>query len=222
METTLLTADQARELLAPVHDPFARSHQYAWDQWLRLKDLCVENDAADLILPLTATTRANFVNNHCVSMIQETVSSRDDFYVTQTGGLFTAVVAAREDIAAFVRFKFLNWKCEPQNVATKVQRALGRQEWPDNLFSELPTAATVVPTVLTCGYRLNLDESDIQGIHICCHYKRQLVWQYDISEDGAAGQVIDFPPLPDSPPLQARVTSKIDLEGEAAEEGEES
>jgi hypothetical protein len=213
--TTLLTADQARDLLKPVHRPFAKAHEHAWEQWQELREVCRAAKRESLLLPLSPTTRANFVNNHCVSRIQETVDTGNGISVTQTGGLFTAVLAFREGLAAFVRFKALDVGYTPRNVRTNVQESLSRQEWPENLFSELNVPGAVIPTVLTCGYKLTPDQVDLAGVHICCHYKRELLWHYEIGEAGAAANVIEFPPLPDLPRPQARIVSRIEPERES-------
>jgi hypothetical protein len=89
----LLTADQARELLSEQHDNFAAAHHQAWGQWQALQEVCRNAEAQELLLPLTATTRANIVNNHCVARIQELIRPKDGICVTNS--LFLAVLVSR-------------------------------------------------------------------------------------------------------------------------------
>lgn len=208
-DAELLTLDKAQALLGDLHDSFAGAHYQAWARWQRLKKLCQDNDAADLMLHLTTTTRANFLNNHCVSLVGDLVKPRDGVAVTQMNGLFTAVVAQKDNIAAFVRFKALNRDLRPSNVRTNVQKSLTRQEWPENLFDGL--GIEVIPTVLTCGYRLSHDESEISRVYICCHYCSELIWYYVIDDAGEAegGIEITSLPLPNLPTPKPRIVSTI-------------
>lgn len=205
--TEILSMDEAQALLKPLHDSFAGAHLRAWAKWQKLRQICADNDAAELLLPLSGTTRANYVNNHCVSLVKELVEPGDGVLVTPMHGLFTAVMAWREEISALVRFKSLNKDFRPSNVRTNVQRSLTKQEWPGNLLSgfELPT----IPTVLTCGYRLTLDESEVLGVYVCCHYRNDLVWYYDLDDAGEMGGGVENLPLPNTPTPKPRIVSSI-------------
>jgi len=210
MTAPLLTDAQAKELLHDVERPFVAGHLHAWQQWQRLRSVCAEADAADLLVPLSATTRANFLNNHCVARVVEELGPLLDplkVRVIDVHG-FLCVLVMDGDRAALVRFKFLGPDLLPRNVATGQQRSVDRQEWDPDLLTELNLPGTVPPTWLFCGYRLTEDETAIATVHLLCKQNGSLEWNYLIhGDEGASGVVVDFP-LPGSPPRTSRIVSK--------------
>ena len=209
---TLLTPVDAKELLSDLHRPFASAHLDAWGRWDKLREICLKAEAPELLLPLTATTRANYVNNHCVDLIRTGVTTSESVSIVEINGL-TAVLAHGGGQAAFVRFKLLSRDFAPSNVRTNVQKALSRQEWPENLFHALGIA--FIPTVLTCGYRMAIDQTSISGVYVCCHYRSELLWSYPITD--AAGGIGDLEvlPIPDMPSPRPRIVSSIIPEKES-------
>lgn len=210
MTAPLLTEAEARELLREVEQPFVAGHLHAWQQWERLRTVCAQADAADLLVPLSATTRANFLNNHCVAHVVEELGPHLDpirVRVVDVQGL-SCILVMDGDRAALVRFKFLGPDLLPRNVATEQQRSVDRQEWDPDLLTALDVPGTVPPTWLVCGYRLTEDETAVAAVHLLCKQNGSLEWTYVIhGSEGKSGVVVDFP-LPGSPPRISRIVSK--------------
>lgn len=210
MTAPLLTEDEARELLRDVERPFVAGHLHAWQQWERLRAVCTGAEAADLLLPLSATTRANFLNNHCVAHVVGELGPLLHplkVKVVDVHG-FLCILVMEDDRAALVRFKFLGPDLLPRNVATEQQRSVDRQEWDPDLLTGLDLPGTVRPTWVFCGYRLTEDETAVATIHLLCKQNGSLEWQYIIHGDGGTGEVVVDFPLPGSPPRASRVVSK--------------
>jgi len=208
MTTALLTEVDARSLLGRLEAAFVDGHLHAWAQWRRFQALCDAADATDLYLPLTATTRANFLNNHCVERVVTLLEPLLDpaaVRVTDAAG-FTCVLVMDGKRAALVRFKLLDRDLRTRNVATGRQLNFDRQEWDSELLIELEIPGAVEPTGITCGYVLAKDETAIESIYLICKQNGTTEWAYSIH--GERKDVVVDIPLPDAPPRTARVVSK--------------
>lgn len=200
----ILTDQQAQLLCEPIHDRLVQAHHHGWQQWNDLRTVCEKDKRLDLLATLSSTTRANFVNNHSVGKIVELVPSESSARIISVNKLVGVLVTGQKQ-AAFVRLKALNRNLKPENVRTNLQSSLGKQQWPEDLFVEIDTPA--VPTVITAGYKLSHDESEIFGVYMCCHSFGQLRWSYriDSSQAGGSGDTVPTLPIPDGDQPEAKV-----------------
>lgn len=211
----LLTEDQATPLLATVAPVFVDGHLRAWRQWQELEKVCLAAGRAELLLPLSSTTRANFVNNHCIAAVVDGLEPHlDPDHVRLYDGLgFTTVIVSGDGGSALVRLKLLDGDLRTRNVTTDQQDALDRQEWDEDLLADLGRGLRP-PTVVTCGYQLTDSQDEIKGIWIVCRQNGALYWSYPLYGEGS-GAVLDVP-LPGAPPRYSRVVSK-QTESEASQ-----
>ncbi len=204
----LLEEAEARNLLGELEGVFVEGHLHAWRQWQRLQDVCQRSDAADLLVPLTATTRANFLNNHCVTNVVNALERRQGPTKARPLDLdgINCVLVTDNTRAAVVRFKHLGPDLLPRNVATEQQRRLDRQEWPVDLFDGLDLPDITPPTWLVCGYRLTADELNVGSVHLVCAQNRNVEWECVLHGGDGIAAVVNIP-LPGSPRRTSRVTS---------------
>ncbi len=203
----LLSEEGARSLLRPFEDAFVRAHLHAWEQWMELDKLC-QTHAPALLIPVTDTTRANFVNNHAAMRIDVELSdvvTESMLKVSEALGFTTVLVMAGQQ-AALLRLKLLDGDLRWSNVSTERQKMLARQEMYEDLLTELGCEGTVSPTIVTCGYEINDENTAIKSISMVCRHHGHLEWHYEIFGE-ASGLVADIP-LPNMPRPSSRVISK--------------
>jgi hypothetical protein len=97
----------------------------------------------------------------------------------------------------------------PQNYPTPQQKLLYRQQYDDAMMNALAfDGMTEPPTLLTLGYRLTLDESEISQVVVRRDLKGHPPWEYKIFGE-MAGAIEEPTPFPNMPkPAPARLTSK--------------
>ncbi len=204
----LLEEAEARDLLGDLEGVFVEGHLHAWRQWQRLQAVCQRGDAADLLVPLTATTRANFLNNHCVANVVNALERQQGPTKARALDLdgINCVLVTDPTRAAVVRFKHLGPDLLPRNVATEQQRRLDRQEWDEDLFADLDLPDITPPTWLVCGYRLTADELNVGSVHLVCAQNRNVEWECVLHGGDGIAAVVNIP-LPGSPRRTSRVVS---------------
>ena len=211
MTTPLLSEASALQLLSPVLEHFVAGPQHAWSQLERLRKLCADQDALDLIIPLNETTLAGILNNHCVTRVIQllgpSIATEPDRFdaVSASNGL-TGIRVVGDGQAAFVRFKLLDGDLRSSNVSTGQQLSLDRQEWEPDLLTELGYSPVIAPTLLTCGYQIEADQTGLNAIVLMCRQNGILVWCKCLW--GAAVAEVEPVTLDHMPARRARIVSR--------------
>jgi len=98
---------------------------------------------------------------------------------------------------ALVRFKLLDEDMRTSNHDSDQQDALDMHQYSEEAMGVLSlNGISAPPTLLTCGYQLKADESGISRVLIVCHYKRDVVYYYDVRSAAEGGGSAEILPLP--------------------------
>ncbi len=210
----ILSLDQAQSLTRPFHDLWLEAHNYAEGKFWGYGHHDPEG-----FLALGQLSRANFLHDQVVRRI----SVQGAATLQSTIGLgFFAQVLPGDCGDALVRFKLLNDELRTSNHDSDQQDALDLHEYSEEAMGVLSLSGiSGPPTLLTCGYQVKADESGISRVLIVCHYKRDLVYYYDVrdaAEGGGSAEVLLLPHI-GSPP-EATVRSRPKPEQETPESSE--
>lgn len=201
----LMTLSEAQAILTPhLGDVFIEPWLGASENWRRFL-MATPNLAKDL----DAKTRRNMVHCWAQAIARERLPQLSG--IREISALDFFAVAAGDN--PVVRFKFVG-SGGPSNVSTEAQKLLRLQQYDDEMMDALTGEGVPnPPTILTCGYKLDLTETEVRGIEIRCDYRRELVWSWPIWGDAASGigdggGSVEPMPFPDMPgPVPARIHS---------------
>lgn len=189
-------------------EPLIDAHKAAAAHWKYMVE-----EKPELVLPLDATARANFLQPH----ICHEVAKRVDGIipgVKSTDALDFFAVWIHDDV--LMRFKYVG-AGRPHNVQTKQQKLLARQTYtPEMVMALTGDPSLTPPTILTVGY--TLDGADIARIEVRRDCRDHLPWSFDIYGGTAVVEPIIMPGLDDTAkPATIRSTRRVavpEVEGE--------
>lgn len=196
--TRLVGVDEARAHLDPHTDALVEVVLRPFALWRTF----VEETPA-LALPLGESERAQILHANMRFEARQKFDSVSG--VTPTGALDFFALYVEPHV--LLRIKHLNGG--PQNYPTDQQQLLHQQLYDDDMMSALALDGVVEPpTLLTLGYRLNLDASEVSSIVVRRDLKGHPPWEYGIY-GAAEGTMAEPQVLPNIPPVvPARITSK--------------
>jgi hypothetical protein len=168
-------------------EPLIDAHRAAAAHWKYMVE-----ERPELVLPLDATARANFIQPHICHEIAKRVDGIiDGVKSTDALGFF----AVRVDDDMLLRFKYVGLG-RPSNVQTEQQKLLAQQSYTAEMVMALTGDPSFIPpTVLTVGY--TLDGPDIARIEVRRDCRGHLPWSFDIYGGAAVIEPIVMPGLDD-------------------------
>lgn len=198
MPRTLVTVDDAKEILRPHEDDLIKMVTGPFDLWRMLGE-----KQPMVALPLGESERAQIVHAHMRFAGKQLFDDKPGVAPTDALDFFAMIFHP----SVLLRCKYVGHG--PQNYPTPQQQALHRQQYDDEMMTALSfDGVAEPPTLLTLGYRLTLDESAISQIVIRRDLKGHPSWEYKIygEEVGAVAEPKSFPNMP--LPAPARLSSK--------------
>jgi hypothetical protein len=154
---------------------------------------------------LESRTKANFRRDIAVEHVRHKVG------VTYSDalGTFTQIINAGKR-SAIIRFKELDENLRTYNQPNDRQDRLGTHSLTDVEFEQLrEDGLQSSPTVLTCGYRTDIDGETMSQMLLACHWHRSDLWYYDLETQDLA-EVRQFPKGIDPPQSRVISTAKKD------------
>jgi hypothetical protein len=187
----------AKSQLSGLEPDLIEAHLAAAGRWRSLL-----KDRPDLSLPLDATTRANFINDHIGAEIAQRFDDRTGASLNDALGFQVLVVGDW----IILRFKFVG-NGAPSNYPTEQQEALARQSYTHEMMEALGIESTLFapPTMLTCGY--SLDGDQLSRVEIRRDCKGHLPWSYDIFGGEAVAEPLPLDGMKDNA-KPARISSR--------------
>jgi hypothetical protein len=162
----VISIDEAKKLITPSIEEKLRS--------AIVNALQDYNDLdVSLKLTLSATTRANFINDRMCFHIHERMGHMSGIdFVKRRGRLHLVIIGEEE--ALEVKFKKLDDNRRPSNI-----RSHASQDFMNQVQLEFPGMLHPITNVVA-GYQLNTIRTGITGIFIVCPYGSQNKWEIEI------------------------------------------
>lgn len=158
----IISEERASELLAPHFDRLFLCAKDAWRAWEQLGLV-----APELRKAMDTTARANFVSSHFRESVRKRFKDVHGTSICEKGRLFALDIKG----LALLRFKKLDRSFRSRNVPTHQQMELQMQlQTTEVQLPNFPDEATW----LTCGYVLNLHQTDIEKYVVTCSLGRQV------------------------------------------------
>jgi hypothetical protein len=195
----LIDIDDAQELLSPVADALLVSPRRAavqiWNQF--------EAANPDTAAAITSTTRAGMIHDFTVREVRRALLVDGISNVApEIEALDFFAVAVGSEV--LVRYKHVGGGL-PQNVATDVRRRLALQRYDDETMQALAfDGIPDPPTLLTCGYTLDVD-GGLGTVTVQCDYAKTTLWRYILWGETGEG-FGNFQQLPIDPALSPDAT----------------
>ena len=194
-----MNIDEAKQQLAPVVDALLITpRRNAVREWNGFETTDPGRASA-----ISTTTRAGMIHDFTVievrralltdsvKSIAREVNSFDFFAIAVGSGLI-------------VRYKYVAGGL-PQNVSTEAQRRLAMQQYDDQTMGELTfEGIQEPPTLVTCGYTLDVD-GGLGTISVQCDFAKTVLWKHVVWGDSGAG-FGSFETLPLDPSLAPEAT----------------
>lgn len=157
---------EAKELITPIIEEKLRSGI--------INALQDYNDLdTSLKLTLSATTRANFINDRMCFHIRDKMGNMSGIAFIKRRGRWHLVIIGKEE-ALEVKFKKLDDNRRPSNICTNES-----QEFMSQVQLEFPGMLHPI-TNIVAGYQLNTLRTGIKGIFVVCPYGSLNKWEIDI------------------------------------------
>ena len=167
----VILKDEARKLITPIIEDRLRSSIIS-----AFQDY---NDLDGLIrLTLSATTRANFINDRMCYHARDNMSQMNGIDFVRRRGRWHLIIFGKEEILE-VKFKKLDYNRRPYNVYTSESQKFLDQVPLDQVQLEFPGMLHPI-TNIVAGYQLNTTRTGIRGIFVVCPYGSQNKWEVDI------------------------------------------
>jgi hypothetical protein len=201
----VLTLAQAKRLTEPFHSLWTDAHRYAERKWHDYRSLDPE-----AFLALSPLTRANFVREQAIRYVS---TKGEGITPTDSLGFFAQIISG--DVGTcLVRFKLLTDELRTNNHDSEQQDSLKLQQFSPEMMVQLSLdGVTGSPTLLTCGYQWNYDETEISRVLIVCHYNDRIHYYYDL-EAGGGTEVLLLPGISEPPQPTIRSRQREDKKAE--------
>lgn len=209
MSRSLISLSDAKSLLRP-HEPALT--QVVLEPWKRWRQFGANEPM--LALPLGEAERAQWLHAHMRFEAKQLFDAKADVIATDALEFFALIISQK----VLLRFKYVG--SGPQNVPTQQQQLLARQRYTSDMLGALELDGLEPPTLLTLGYRLTMDASEVSNIVVRRDLKYHPTWEFSIygKEAGSVAEPQNLPTLPK--PQPARLRSKIGKPQQ--EEGDEA
>lgn len=162
----VISIDEAKGMITPIIEEKLRSGI--------MNALQDYNDLdASLKLTLSATTRANFINDRMCFHAREKMGYMSGIDFIKRRGRWHLVIIGKKE-ALEVKFKKLDDNRRPSNICTDESQGFMSQ-----VQFEFPCMLHPI-TNLVAGYQLNTTRTGIRGIFVVCPYSSHNKWEIDV------------------------------------------
>lgn len=175
-QADLITEEEARSALEPVHGPLVTAVHRAFTIW---KDVVAPN-----LTRVKESTRAGFIHDSIETQLRTALGSNADVeFAPTTSDRFWFRIKPK---SLLVRIKKLNSALTTSNYRTESANKFDRQQQLDHV----PIGSRV-----TLGYRPKKDNTGLLGVWIALFKGQRLLWKYELLADPASG-VVSIAPTP--------------------------
>lgn len=178
---SLLTSDEAEQILKPYLARLAKCIEHGWAAWT--------NDYKEKEIILSPRTRANIVFDETVSCAEKEFMVEPGVKLSRKMTSFWLYIGEK----VIIRFKKFRKDGLTSNIQTRQQL----------LFAAQRVLPSMEPgTLLNAGYVLNDLQREIAEKKITCQFKDEVVWELKLGADGAA--MLEIMPPVQTQPTQAK------------------